>query len=159
MREIDKLECWAIGRSPRQALRVGLRTSHECWTATKEGRPIAMLGVQAASLMGGQGVPWLLGTDEVYRHGRALMRLGPLLIGHWLRDFRVLENVVASRNAKAIRLLQRWGFAIGDGVQNHRGVDFVPFRLERPAVIVSNGPGLPPQHLLIRGRVRVAARS
>lgn len=137
MREIDKLECWAMGRSPKEGLRLGLRTSHLCWTAMKDGWPIAMLGVASTSLMTGKGVIWLLGTDEVYRQGRALLHLGPMVFGAMLQEFRVLENVVSVQNTKAIRLLRRWGFTVDGFIEQHRGVDFVPFKLERPSLTAS----------------------
>lgn len=135
LRAIDRLEAEALGQSPKNALRIGLRRSLSVFTAIGGGKsPIAMLGVVPVSLLAGRGMVWMVGTDEVYREGRALLTLGPRVIGHWLETFEVLENIVATRNTRAIRLLVRWGADVGGEVETHRGVDFVPFRFRRGAI-------------------------
>lgn len=149
MREIDELEAWAMGRTPKDALRLGLRVSHQCWTAIIDGRPEAMLGVASTSLITGKGVPWLLGTDRVYTQGRALLTLGPIVIAEMMKIFTTLDNVVAVRNVRAIRLLRRWGFQVSDQVQLYRGIEFVPFRMEGGTLFVEAEPlsiqGLEPE--------------
>lgn len=134
MREIDREEAEAMGRSPKEALRTGLRTSLHCFTALMDGKPIAMLGVASASLLSGKGIPWLLGTDDVYRQGRALLDLGPPVFDLFLQIFTRIENLVSVRNTRAIRLLARWGFVVGGEVQTFGGVEFVPFRMERGSI-------------------------
>jgi hypothetical protein len=134
MREIDRIEAAAMGRTPRQALRLGIRCSHYCWTAMVDGRPEAMLGVTPISLLSGKGIPWLLGTDALFKQARALMTLGPPVIGVMLRTFPHLSNLVACENVKAIRLLRRWGFTIGEETMLIGGVAFIPFRLDRPSI-------------------------
>lgn len=133
MREIDQLECRAFDKEPKDALRYSLRTSLEALTAIDEdGKILAMLGVSTAGLMSGRGVPWLLGTDELFKHGRALLELGPRVIGAWLGVFEVLENEVSLENDRAIRLLRRWGAKVAGGpVVLRRGVQFVSFRFAR----------------------------
>ncbi len=131
MRAIDRLECAALGRTPREALRLGLRTSYHCWTALVDDRPQAMMGAVYTSLLTGTGTVWMLGTDSVYTAGRALLKLGPIILAAMMQDFRLLENIVSTRNDKAIRLLRRWGAHVGGEVETYRGVDFIPFRMER----------------------------
>jgi hypothetical protein len=134
MREIDRIEAAAMGRSPKQALRLGIRCSYHCWTAMIEGRPEAMLGVTPISLLTGKGIPWLLGTDALFKEARALMTLGPPIIGAMLHVFPHLSNLVARENEKAIRLLRRWGFTVGEETVMIGGVVFIPFRLDRPSI-------------------------
>jgi len=134
MRAMDRMEAEALGRSPKEALRNGLRLSLSAFTAMDGDKPVAMLGVVPAALMGGKGIIWMLGTDEVFRNGRALLTLAPPVLNYWLETFSVLENIVAVENTAAIRCLRRWGFKIGDRQQVHSGVAFVPFRLERAAI-------------------------
>lgn len=135
MREIDREECRAMGRSPKEGLRIGLRTSLSAFTAADgTQQPLAMMGVVSTGLISRRGLVWFLGTDEVYRHGRALLRLGPRVIAYWLETFDVLENVVSTKNERAIRLLTKWGAHIGGEVSEHRGIGFVPFRFERNAI-------------------------
>jgi len=131
MREIDRIEAEAMGRTPKDALRIGLRASLSAFTALGEGKPLAMMGVVSTSLISSRAAVWFLGRDEVFDHGREMLTIGPKVLGHWLETFEVLENIVAVQNVRATRMLRKWGFEIGDAVQAHGGVDFVPFRLRR----------------------------
>ncbi|WP_062788574.1 hypothetical protein [Novosphingobium capsulatum] len=124
MRAIDKLECRAMGREPKQALRTGIAASAKCWTALLDGLPHAMFGVVVESVLTGEAIPWFLGTDEVYRHPREMLKWGPGFI-HRLQDSRLtLRNLVSAQNAQAIRLLERWGFTVGQEEVDVRGVMF-----------------------------------
>lgn len=134
MRAIDRRECEAMGRSPKEALRGGLRCSLSAFTAMDGTKPVAMLGVVPLSLLNGNGVVWMLGTDTVFQCGRQLVRDGRLIVGEWLNTFSRLENLVASENAKALRLLKAWGFVIDDKPEVHGGVEFLPFHIGRAAI-------------------------
>jgi ribosomal protein S18 acetylase RimI-like enzyme len=145
MRSIDRMECAALGRSPKEALRKGVEQSLEAYTALRNGRPIAIIGVVPTSFWRGRGTIWMLGTDEVYHSGRALLHYGPLLIDEWLKTFEVLENVISIDNAPALNLLQRLGFTVGAAdVETHRGVDFVPFWIERMEPVAGIEPASVP---------------
>lgn len=132
MRAIDRAECAAFGHAPRQALRGGLAASDFALTAMIEGRPAAMLGVVTLSAVEGLGRPWLLGTDEIYRQGRALVTLGPRVIDTMLGRHRELRNLVSAGNTRAIRLMERWGFTVEAQVQAIGGLAFREFRMTRP---------------------------
>lgn len=127
MREIDVEECAAFGRTPKQALRMGIAYSEKSWTALVDGRPEAMFGSVVFSILSGEAAPWFLGTDEVYRHGRELLMWGPGLIDRLCDSRMTLRNLVSCRNTRAIRLLRRWGFKIGGEVITSAGVEFFPF--------------------------------
>lgn len=127
MREIDRLETGAKGRSPKAALRISLRSSLWACTVLLDGEPVAMFGVVAASLVEDKGRPWFLGSDDVYRHGRDMLLYGERVIAKMHGDFRRLENVVSSGNVRAIRLLRRWGFVVGGEEVVVGGVPFIPF--------------------------------
>jgi hypothetical protein len=131
MRACDRAECVAMGRTPKEGLRIGLRMSLRAVTIRIDGRPEGMFGAVPVSLIGGAGVPWLLGTDELYRHRRAWALLGPRVVGDMLATFRSLENVVSVSNERAIRFLAHVGFHVGGPAQIHGGVAFVPFRMSR----------------------------
>lgn len=128
MREIDRRESEAMGRTPKQALRLGLLTSEKVWTALVDGLPEAMFGVVVESLLTGEATPWFLGTDEVYRHKRELLLIGPGMIAA-MRDSRRLSNWVSADNGEAIRLLLRWGFTVGEDKTDVRGVPFLKFEM------------------------------
>ena len=93
-----------------------------------------MFGIVPTAVIGGRAMVWMLGTEDVYRYGGDLVDRGPAIISHWLTMFGRLENIISADNEKAIRLLKRWGFAIGDDKQIIRGVEFVPFHIERTAI-------------------------
>lgn len=126
LRAIDREECEAMGRTPKQALRLGILTSEKAWTALVDGKPEAMFGVVVESALTSEAVPWFLGTDEVYRHGRELLAWGPGIVSR-LGDSLSLRNLVSSRNNRAIRLLKRWGFTVGEEEVDVRGVGFRHF--------------------------------
>jgi hypothetical protein len=129
MRDIDRRECLAMGKSPKEALRMSLRDSLHALTAIDPGgKPLAMLGVYAVGMLSGTGSPWLLGRDEVFNYGRDLLILGPRLFSWWHETFDVLENLVSVENVKAIRLLNKWGAQVGGPVHTYGGVDFTRFR-------------------------------
>jgi hypothetical protein len=127
LRTIDREECEAMGRTPKQSLRLGYFISDHAWTALVDGKPHAMFGVVTVSVLGGLATPWFLGTNEVYRHGRELLMWGPGILSRMGDSSRTLRNLVSSRNRRAIRLLERWGFAVSSEEIDVRGVAFREF--------------------------------
>lgn len=128
IRAIDREECEAMGRSPKQSLRLGLLTSDKAWTALLDGRPVAMFGVVTTDAIGGEATPWFLGTDEVYRHARAFIMWGPGMLSRMGDSRTRLSNLVSAHNSRAIRLLRRWGFEVGSDEVTIRGVPFLHFQ-------------------------------
>ncbi len=92
-----------------------------------DGVPHAMFGVSPISPIEDRGCPWFLGSDETYRHGRALLELGPRAIARMHASFRRLENSVSVDNSRALRLLERWGFTIEPDPFVCGGAEFVRF--------------------------------
>jgi len=127
LRVIDREECDAMGRTPKQALRLGILTSSKAWTALVAGRPEAMFGVVIESILSGVGTPWFLGTDEVYRHGRELLMWGPGMVSRLGDSIALLSNLVSADNSRAIRLLKRWGFTVATEEVDVRGKPFLRF--------------------------------
>lgn len=131
IRAIDRLECEAMGHSPKHALRQGFLLSDRCWTALVDGRPEAMFGGVTLSALDRRSTVWFLGTDEVYRHGRELLAWGPGLIAQAVDSSRWCGNLVSSANGKAIRLLRAWGFTVEPEEQMVGGVPFRQFWMTR----------------------------
>lgn len=133
MREADRIECQAYGRSPKDALRFCLRSASVALTAVDEetGRPLAMMGLSPVSIMTGEASIWMLGVDDVFHFARDLIVVGPVMIDWWLTMFKTLENKVALDNDRAIRLLSHWGATFPDERETIGGVEFIPFRFER----------------------------
>lgn len=118
-----------MGHNPKQALRNALMLSDKVWTALVDGEPEAMFGVVVESALTGEAVPWFLGTDEVYRHGRELVMWGPGMISRLRDSNKSLRNLVSAHNRQAIRLLWRWGFTVGKEETVVRGVPFLHFEM------------------------------
>lgn len=132
MRTVDRRECAAMmGRDPRGSLRHALAASTHAWTALVEGRPHAMFGLVIESALTGRGVPWFLGTDEVWRHPRALLAIGPQVLSTMHDSSPTLANLVSADNAPAIRLLQKWGFTVNQHTILVGGLAFRPFERVR----------------------------
>jgi hypothetical protein len=131
MRTDDVIECAAMGHAPKQALRAGLIASTLCFTALVDGRPEAMFGLVVGSALSGEGTPWMLGTEAIYDHPRAMLRWGPRFLAAMLDSTPVLTNLVAVRNGRAVRMLRRWGFGLSKETIVIGEVEFVTFRMER----------------------------
>jgi len=131
LRAIDVAECAAMGRDPAAALRHGLLASSQCWTALVDGRPEAMFGLVIESVVPSRGVPWFLGSEAVWREARALLVLGPQVLARLHDSSAVLANLVSADNTRAIRLLQRWGFAVAPETVTVGGLAFRRFAARR----------------------------
>jgi hypothetical protein len=116
-----------MGRTPKQALRSGVLYSEKAWTALVDDKPEAMFGVVLDSALTGEATPWMLGTDEVYRHGRELLIHGPAIVALLGDSCRRMSNLVSVANGQALRLLSRWGFTVEDQEIEVGGVQFRRF--------------------------------
>jgi len=131
MRDADRVECAALGHDPKQALRAGLSSSSPAWTALVGGRAEAMFGLVVTSALGGEGRPWMLGSDAIYAHPRALLRRGPGFLSAMFDATPRLSNLVAADNIRAIRLLRRWGFTLDTETMMIDNIAFRLFHAER----------------------------
>lgn len=127
MRDIDRREVAAFGRTGKEALRLGIRGSSIAVTALVDGRPEGMFGVTPISALESRGRAWFLATDVAFGCARELLTAGPAVIEAMHRRFRRLENWVSQENTPAIRMLRRWGFELGDEAVEMGGVEFLPF--------------------------------
>ena len=116
-READVLELAAVGSTPMQAMTGGMRSSFEPLTGIVDGVPVCMFGVTTYSVLGGIGVPWLVGSAEMDRltvH-KALLRESRKAIVRMRQTFpSLLFNAVDDRNDAAKRWLSWLGFTLED---------------------------------------------
>lgn len=129
MREWDRIEAAVFGRTPKDALRIGLAASLWCLTAKVDGRPEAMMGLTPVSLAEGKGQPWMLGTEAVYDHPRALAIGWRGILGRMREVCPRLENRVAAGNTKAIVFIRHLGFVIDPDQVEVGGVPMLRFAL------------------------------
>ena len=132
LRAADRWELMASGHSDhRRAIADSLAVSTHMATILIEGRVAAILGLAPLSLVSGTAAPWLLGTDLVTQHRRALMRIAPSYIRAMLRAYPHLLNLVHAENEFAVRWLRRAGFTF-HSVQPHpvTGAPFHRFEMK-----------------------------
>jgi hypothetical protein len=96
------------------------------------GVPVALLGVNAVSLIYNSGGPWMVGTDDLDRYRRALIACGRTYTAAMLQRYARLENHVDARNKKTVAWLQHIGFTLSPAAPfGPAGVPFHLFWIER----------------------------
>lgn len=127
MRKADVDEVWAASRStPYAALRKSMEFSHgEACTGLADNIPICMFGMGRYTLLSQIGVPWLLGTDAIAKHGMHFLRTSKRYIEIQRKRYSLLLNYVDARHIIAIRWVRFLGFELLPA--KPIGVDRMPF--------------------------------
>ncbi|EHX1545272.1 hypothetical protein [Citrobacter freundii] len=133
VRQADVEEFLATnGWSPRRVLETGLRTSTFCCAGLVNGEVATIFGVAPASMIGGSGIPWLVGTDALEKYQRTFLRRCGKVVNAMLTVYPYLENYVDARNHVARVWLNWLGFTIEEpkpyGIQR---LPFHRFHMER----------------------------
>lgn len=85
-----------------------------------------MFGVAPASLVGGLGVPWMIGTDAIERYQFTFLRHCRPCVDQMRLLYDTLVNWVDDRNVVAQRWLRWLGFHVEQ--PEPYGPDGIPFR-------------------------------
>ena len=105
------------------------RSSH-VYVAEKNDRLVTLWGYQPLSMLSGVGCPWALGTPEMDRNGKSILKLAQASNRLVRPIYPTLKNYVDVRNKRSIGWLQRLGFVIREpepyGVL---GLPFHPFEM------------------------------
>lgn len=80
------------------------------FVAETDGEPMALFGFVPWGMLSNTASPWMVGTDTLLRHGRALVRLGRAYCEAAEQEHPVLVNFVDVRNTASVRWLKRLGF-------------------------------------------------
>lgn len=113
LRVADRAELAASGHADaHRAIEFSVSLSTHLATAVVGDRVGAIFGLVPLSMVTGKGCPWMLGTDLVLTHRRALMRDSPAYLRAMLRAYPHLENLVHAENAFAVRWLKHMGFEL-----------------------------------------------
>lgn len=98
---------------PADAISRAVLLSSHAWVAASEGgRAIAIFGVAPVSLLNGIGSPWLLATDEAFRHPRSLVVEGRRYLSVMRAIYSDMVNYVDARNVRSVRWLKHLGFTL-----------------------------------------------
>ena len=116
-----------------QALERSVQVSRWARVALIDGLPAAVFGcAEHGSMLAPDGVPWLLGTDAVARHGRVLQREARRYIAAMLQEYPRLFNAVHAENTVSVRWLRRLGFTLHPAVPAPpHGAPFHVFEMTR----------------------------
>lgn len=128
LRAADVIECHALGYGPRKALKNGWKASRHCWAVLVGGKPIALFGAAEHPTDPNLGIPWMLGTDDLYDHPITFLKETKIYLGFLRRTFKRLANIVHAENEKSIRWLKWAGFTISDEARSY-GPHQEPFRV------------------------------
>lgn len=133
MRQADVEEVWASNHhKPLQSLVRSWELSDFATVATFNGTPLVMLGLVKRDMLTGSGVVWMLGSDEVMKHKKDLLRQTKPLIDEMLTICPRLCNMVHNKNRSSIIWLKWLGFTINEPIPHGPdGELFHPFYLER----------------------------
>jgi hypothetical protein len=112
LREQDVAELRAAGHTDIHAALVrSVAMSNETFVAVANGKPVAVFGcAEHGSLLAKDGVPWLLGTQEIVKHRRVLQRWARGYITDLLGRYPRLFNAVHAENTVSVRWLKALGF-------------------------------------------------
>jgi len=107
--DVDEVKACS-GLFPAEALLLGVEKSVECYTLWAGDQPLAMYGIvedQNPSI----GCIWLLGSDLIYEHRVAFLRISRPWIERFQSQYPILYNYIDARNTVHIRWLQWLGFS------------------------------------------------
>lgn len=125
LREQDRIEVEASsGLPPLEAIKKSVECSSECHAIELDGNLLAIFGV--SDLGEGIGSPWMLGTEELSKNARRLLKHGQAWIDT-LDRYNLLINYVHADNDKSIRWLKWMGFVFLRPVYTKRGDKFYEF--------------------------------
>lgn len=110
IRPADAVEMAALGTTPADAMREGMRLSSWAATGLLDGVPVCMFGVSPQNLILGHGVPWMLSARGVERAQIAFLRRCRPAVEVMRAQYPTLRNVVHVENRLAIRWLAWLGF-------------------------------------------------
>jgi len=115
MRVADRLEVrYSHGHTPIEALTNGISRSNLCSVALINDEPCAVFGLVVENILTGNGVPWLLGTDLIFKHRRSFIEHTRSGVDEMLQLCPRLSNWVHCDNIKSIRWLSSMGFSFGE---------------------------------------------
>ena len=129
MRMADIIEVGlGTGRSHIDVLKESVKMSSQCWVACHVAVPLCIFGVVPYPAKAGFGIPWMLGTPDMVKHQRALVRDGRRYRDRMQREFHTLVNVVHAGNHTSIQWLKRLGFTLTAPIAvGPTGAPFIPF--------------------------------
>jgi len=134
----DEAEVQAmLGVSADDGLQQSFELSDYTQVAVVDGRPELAFGVGSATISSLVGRPWMLSTEELFKHQIQAVRWTKAIILDMLLDYPYLENWTYAESRKSIRWLRWAGFEFDKEPQTFgcQGKLFYRFWRERDPVL------------------------
>jgi len=130
LRDADRLEIMGMHTSLEAAARYSVERSRYVAAAECDGRLVCIFGVGSMGTLSDTGVPWLLGTNEMRHHRRAVLEKSREYVPAMLVLYPVLRNYVDARYTEAVRWLKWLGFDVKPAQRiGRRGELYHPFEM------------------------------
>lgn len=121
LREEDKEELEALGETPLNSLKAGIRTGEKCFTVLVDGKIAGMYGYSKKDI-NNSSIIWFLGSRDCDKVPVAFVKEGRKLVNELTKD-RDLRNIVYSGNKSHITYLKYLGFTVAENypveINNH----------------------------------------
>ena len=111
LRQADKEEVEAQGKTAEQALYEAYKYSEECYTAYSGRKIVGMFGICSFGLPCGYKAIWFLGSDESEKYPISFVKKGRDLIKKVLKTDNIY-NMVYCGNESHIRYIERIGLTV-----------------------------------------------
>lgn len=128
IRDADKREIQdASGLNYKDSLRRIYKMNENAWTGEVDGEIVAIFGVQMASYLTGNGIPWMISTKGIEKHALTFTRHCKPVFKMMTKECKNLFNFVDDRNDLAKMWLKWLGFELLD--PQPYGAKQLPFRM------------------------------
>jgi hypothetical protein len=111
--DVDEVNA-ASNATPLQAVTDGVKVSCMSSVAFINGDIVAVLGVVKNSTLTDNGIPWLLGTNNIVKHYREFLGASPGVLDAMIDVCPNLMNHVYVENKISIRWLKWLGFTLSE---------------------------------------------
>lgn len=128
-RAADVQEMAALGLTVERALQGGMQVSDWSYTGLVDGAPVCMFGVAPRSVLSGEGIPWMLGTNALEAAQVPFLRTCRPVVAAMRDAYPRLANFIDERNTVAMRWLRWLGFRFDDTPVQFNGQTFRVFRM------------------------------
>ena len=128
IRDADKRELEAAsGLNYKTCLDRIYSMNDNAWTGFADNEIVAIFGVQMASYITGNGIPWMISTKAIEKNAILFIRHCKPVFKIMVKDCKTLINFVDDRNDLAKMWLRWLGFKLEDPIPY--GAKQLPFRL------------------------------
>jgi hypothetical protein len=114
LRDVDRRELEALFDEPAiEGLKYSIENADSIWVVCHKQIPCMIFGISDRTEEKEEarsGLIWAVGTDEVYKHKKALHEISQNVINNWFEEYDVLFNYIWDENTLHKTWLKSLGF-------------------------------------------------